>query len=637
MAYDTLKAEIRQYIKTNGANEITGQILQNVLLDMVNAYPSLDGYATQLWVQNQRYVTESELSGYATQQWVSQQLGGYLPLTGGNLDGNLSIYDTMNIYSSSIEWNDSGDYCRIAFDDDGITVTAHGTGYVIANEFIRNGGTSSQFLKADGSVDNNTYLSSADLSGYATELWVGNNYLPLTGGNLNGNLSIYGTMNIYSSSIEWNDNGDYCRIAFDDDGITVTAHGTGYVIANEFIRNGGTSTQFLKADGSVDSNTYLTSAAISDMATMTWVGQQGFLTSVPSGYATETWVGNNYLALTGGNLNGNLSIYGTMNIYSSSIEWNDNGDYCRIAFDDDGITVTAHGTGYVIANEFIRNGGTSTQFLKADGSVDSNTYLTSAAISDMATQTWVGQQGFLTSSSLSGYATQQWVGQQGFLTSVPSGYATQTWVGQQGYITSSAISDMATQTWVGQQGFLTSVPSGYATETWVDNNYLPLTGGNLNGNLSIYDTMNIYSSSIEWNDDGDYCRIVFDNDGITVASHGTGYVIANEFIQTSDIRRKNIISDIGMDIGDIAKSPIFRFTMKDDDEGIVRVGTSAQYWQTVIPEVVSEDKHGVLGLQYDVAALAGVITVAKRVVDHEQRIAELEKENALLKAKLNIN
>ena len=44
-----------------------------------------------------------------------------------------------------------------------------------------------------------------------------------------------------------------------------------------------------------------------------------------------------------------------------------------------------------------------------------------------------------------------------------------------------------------------------------------------------------------------------------------------------------------------------------------------------------------LAMQYDVAAMAGVITVAKSVVDHEARIAELEKENALLKAKLNIN
>ena len=48
MAYDALKAEIRQYIKTNGQNEITGQILQDVLVDMVNQYPSLDGYATQV-------------------------------------------------------------------------------------------------------------------------------------------------------------------------------------------------------------------------------------------------------------------------------------------------------------------------------------------------------------------------------------------------------------------------------------------------------------------------------------------------------------------------------------------------------------------------------------------------------------
>ena len=36
-------------------------------------------------------------------------------------------------------------------------------------------------------------------------------------------------------------------------------------------------------------------------------------------------------------------------------------------------------------------------------------YLTSSAISDMATKTWVGRQGYLTSSALTGYATQSWV------------------------------------------------------------------------------------------------------------------------------------------------------------------------------------------------------------------------------------
>jgi hypothetical protein len=112
--------------------------------------------------------------------------------------------------------------------------------------------------------------------------------------------------------------------------------------------------------------------------------------------------------------------------------------------------------------------------------------------------------------------------------------------------------------------------------------------------------------------------------------YNTGDAQFNSVSQTSDIRRKNIISDIGMAIGDIAQAPMFRFTMKDDKNAIVRVGTSAQYWQTVIPEVVSEDKRGVLGMQYDVAAMAGVITVAKVVVDHEDRISAIERQ-------LNIN
>lgn len=35
--------------------------------------PSLNGYATQTWVQNQNYITSSALNGYATQTWVQNQ------------------------------------------------------------------------------------------------------------------------------------------------------------------------------------------------------------------------------------------------------------------------------------------------------------------------------------------------------------------------------------------------------------------------------------------------------------------------------------------------------------------------------------------------------------------------------------
>jgi hypothetical protein len=36
-------------------------------------------------------------------------------------------------------------------------------------------------------------------------------------------------------------------------------------------------------------------------------------------------------------------------------------------------------------------------------------------------------------------------------------------------------------------------------------------------------------------------------------------------------------------------------------------------------------------MQYDVIALIAAVSVAKRVASHEQRIKELERENALLK------
>ena len=86
MAHESLKSEIRQYIKTNGQNEITGQILQNVLLDMVNEYPSLAGYATQSWVQSQGYVINSDLNGY-----LPLSAGSTKPLTGDLYVGSNKI------------------------------------------------------------------------------------------------------------------------------------------------------------------------------------------------------------------------------------------------------------------------------------------------------------------------------------------------------------------------------------------------------------------------------------------------------------------------------------------------------------------------------------------------------------------
>lgn len=79
---------------------------------------------------------------------------------------------------------------------------------ITANSFVKVGGASSQFLKADGSVDSNAYV-------------------PYTGASTNVNL------------------------------------GANNITANSFVKVGGTSAQFLKANGTVDSNIYLTANTLS--------------------------------------------------------------------------------------------------------------------------------------------------------------------------------------------------------------------------------------------------------------------------------------------------------------------------------------------------------------------------------------
>jgi hypothetical protein len=91
---------------------------------------------------------------------------------------------------------------------------------ITANSFTKAGGTSTQFLKADGSVDSTTYATAASLT----------SYVPYTGASTNVNL------------------------------------GANNITANSFIKVGGTSAQFLKADGSVDSTSYATAASVTALA-----------------------------------------------------------------------------------------------------------------------------------------------------------------------------------------------------------------------------------------------------------------------------------------------------------------------------------------------------------------------------------
>lgn len=106
-----------------------------------------------------------------------------------------------------------------------------------------------------------------------------------------------------------------------------------------------------------------------------------------------------------------------------------------------------------------------------------------------------------------------------------------------------------------------------------------------------------------------------------------GTVGARGFNNLSDIRTKNRIKDVDLRLDQIAKAPAFEYYWLDPSiDHDLHVGTSAQYWESVLPQVVTtaKDEIGTKAMQYGVAALISAITVARKVMTHEEKIALLE-------------
>ena len=107
----------------------------------------------------------------------------------------------------------------------------------------------------------------------------------------------------------------------------------------------------------------------------------------------------------------------------------------------------------------------------------------------------------------------------------------------------------------------------------------------------------------------------------------------------SDIREKNILGQTKITVEQIASMPSIVYKWKDNgDDRDEHVGSIAQDWQSVLPQAVltAKDEKKTLSMQYGVAALVSAITIARKVVDHERRIKELENENRKLKEQLKI-
>ena len=126
---------------------ITGTITNQT--DLMNL---LGDYATQQWVQNRGYITNSALTGYATQSWVQNnyasqswvQQQGYLDSNSTIDGGNVSYYNT----------------------GDSLEEVLHDLSQTVYNDYAEKTW-----------VMNQGYLTSSDLSGYATQQWATNQFL----------------------------------------------------------------------------------------------------------------------------------------------------------------------------------------------------------------------------------------------------------------------------------------------------------------------------------------------------------------------------------------------------------------------------------------------------------------------------
>ena len=337
-------------------------------------------------------------------------------------------------------------------------ITGQGNNFVNAitgNTFVKIGGTGSQFLKADGSVDSNTYLtsnqsitftSSGDITGTTT-----------------GSVSLTPTLNL--TTVNQSSTGNFVKIALDSKG-RVT--GNTAVVSSDIINalgytpSSGSSTYvgtanriIVSSGGTIDiASNYIGQSSINTLGTITggtWNGSSitdtyissssnwntaynnrisNFTTTGDTGSAS--FVGNvlNIPTYTLAGLSGQTQLNGNgfVKVNGTTVSY-DNSTYLSQALtslngltgttqtfvNDTNIIVTSTGSTHVIGwngtltddrissattwnnkqnalngNGFIRITGstigyltgTSSQFVKADGSLDSNTYLSSASLSN---------------------------------------------------------------------------------------------------------------------------------------------------------------------------------------------------------------------------------------------------------------
>ena len=166
--------------------------------------------------------------------------------------------------------------------------------------------------------------------------------------------------------------------------------------------------------------------------------------------------------------------------------------------------------------------------------------------------------------------------------------------------------------WTGVQDVITGGNEFNICDTTPNNNkmwfnYGSRQGGQLSSAITEYDFGNGRSS----------------RSGVTVRA--ANFFADSAVSVVSDERKKIVSKEMVLDLDKIANAPSVLFKWRDSQGDTEHVGTIAQYWQDVLPQVVCEDQEGNLSMQYGTAALVAVISVAREL----REIKKLLKDHGI--------
>lgn len=248
----------------------------------------------------------------ADTKWVNTKLGGYLPLTGGILSGQLII----NSISNSLILNNTNSSETESF----IKVQLNGTskaaiGFLSSiGSYIYNYESKKYlFVGTDGAYLGNTIskaklLTSADLSSYATQSWVTSQAYhknDVAGARFTKDIYLHaesatgGWARSFTISQNYSDGAT--GVVFGAYGQAATPYyayiGVGANISHKAMNNFRVYTSKVTFGGKTLA-TVDQIPSLSGYATQSWVTSQGYLTSVPSTYATQTWANSKFAPLS---------------------------------------------------------------------------------------------------------------------------------------------------------------------------------------------------------------------------------------------------------------------------------------------------------------------------------------------------